>query len=61
MFDDTIKNNIAYAKDNASMDEILRMQIRCSREFIDKMPEKYNTLIGEMALDCQADKNKDYQ
>ena len=51
LFDDTIKNNIAYAKDNASMDEILRAcKFAAAEEFIDKMPKKYNTLIGENGI-----------
>ena len=51
LFDDTIKNNIAYAKDNASMDEILRAcKFAAAEEFIEKMPEKYNTLIGENGI-----------
>ena len=51
LFDDTIKNNIAYAKDNASMDEILQAcKFAAAEEFIEKMPEKYNTLIGENGI-----------
>jgi subfamily B ATP-binding cassette protein MsbA len=51
LFDDTIKNNIAYAKDNASMSEILEAcKFAAAEEFIEKMPEKYNTLIGENGI-----------
>ncbi len=48
LFDDTIKNNISYAKDNASLDEIKRAcKFAAADEFIEKLPEKYNTIIGE--------------
>ena len=51
LFDDTIKNNIAYAKDNASMDEIIRAcKFAAADEFIEKMPSKYNTMIGENGI-----------
>ena len=48
MFDDTIKNNIKYAKDNASDDEIMNAaKLSYCDEFIEKLPDKYDTLIGE--------------
>ena len=48
LFDDTIKKNIAYAKDNASDEEIKRAcNFAAADEFIDKLPNKYETLIGE--------------
>ena len=48
LFDDTIKNNIAYAKDNANSDEITRAcKFAAADEFISKLPEGYNTIIGE--------------
>ena len=48
LFDDTIKNNIAYAKTNATNDEILRAcKFAAADEFIEKLPKKYNTVIGE--------------
>ena len=48
LFDDTIKNNIKYAKDDASDEEIFEAakQSYCD-EFINQFPEKYDTLIGE--------------
>jgi len=48
LFDDTIKNNIKYAKDDASDEEIYEAakQSYCD-EFINQFPEKYDTLIGE--------------
>ena len=48
LFDDTIKNNISYAKANATMDEIIRAcKFAAADEFINKLPKGYNTLIGE--------------
>ena len=41
LFDDTIKNNIAYAKTNATNDEILRAcKFAAADEFIEKLPKK---------------------
>jgi subfamily B ATP-binding cassette protein MsbA len=48
LFDDTIKNNIAYAKDNASDEEIEKAcKFAAADEFIEKLPNKFNTMIGE--------------
>jgi len=48
LFDDTIKNNIRYANLNASEEEIYKAaKLSFSDEFINKLPKKYETLIGE--------------
>ena len=48
LFDDTVKNNIAYANLNASDEEIDHVaKLSFAHEFIDKLPNKYDTLIGE--------------
>ena len=48
LFDDTIKNNISYAKDNASENEIENAcRFAAADEFIEKLPEKYDTFVGE--------------
>ena len=48
LFDDTIKNNILYAKIDASEEEILKASKNSyADEFIQKLPNKYNTIIGE--------------
>jgi len=48
LFDDTILNNIAYANKNASLDDIKEAsKYSFANEFIEKLPKKYNTLIGE--------------
>jgi len=48
LFDDTIKNNIAYARPNATNDEIIDAAKKAlADDFIDKLPQKYETRIGE--------------
>tara|TARA_B100002019_G_C21272605_1_gene603226 strand:+ start:878 stop:2617 length:1740 start_codon:yes stop_codon:yes gene_type:complete len=48
LFDDTIGNNIAYANTSASQKEIEEAaRFSYASEFIEKLPEKYDTLIGE--------------
>ncbi len=48
LFDDTIKNNIKYANLDASDEEIFEAaKLSHCDEFIDNLPEKYETLIGE--------------
>ena len=48
LFDDTIRNNIAYADLSASEDKIQEAaKFSFANEFIEKLPKKYETLIGE--------------
>ena len=48
LFDDTIKNNIKYAKLDASDNEIFEAAKNSfANDFIEKLPNKYETLIGE--------------
>ncbi len=48
LFDDTVKNNIAYAKLDASHEEImLAAKNSHADEFIQKLPSGYETIIGE--------------
>ena len=51
LFDDSIKNNILYANPNASRDELIDV---CKKsfvsDFVDKLPQKYDSLIGENGL-----------
>ena len=48
LFDATIKDNIAYANQNASFNEIEKAcEFAAADEFIKKMPDKFNTLVGE--------------
>ena len=51
LFDDTIKNNISYAKENASFDEIERAcRFAAADQFINKLSDKYDTMIGENGI-----------
>jgi len=48
LFDDTIKNNIKYANLDATDEEVLQAaNLSYCDEFINKLPDKYETLIGE--------------
>ena len=48
LFDDTVKNNIAYAKPNASDEDIVKAcEFAASDTFIKKLPNGYDTMIGE--------------
>ena len=48
LFDDTIFNNIAYANINASVTEVKEAaEYSFASEFIEKLSDKYDTLIGE--------------
>jgi len=48
LFDDTVKNNIKYANNAASDEEIIEVaKLSYCHEFIENLPNKYETLIGE--------------
>ena len=48
LFDDTIKNNIKYAKNDVTDDEIIAAaKFSYAHEFIEKLPNGYETIIGE--------------
>ena len=51
LFDDTVRNNIAYARHNASKEDIiLAAKDSFADEFIQKLPDKYDTIIGENGI-----------
>ena len=51
LFDDTIKNNIAYANNESSDDEIVEAcKFAAADEFIEKLPDGLNTMIGENGI-----------
>ena len=51
LFDDTIKNNISYAKSNASQEEIYKAcKFAAADEFVEKLPQGYDTMIGENGI-----------
>ncbi len=48
LFDDTIKNNIKYANENASDEQVHEVaKLSFCDEFIDNLPNKFETYIGE--------------
>jgi subfamily B ATP-binding cassette protein MsbA len=48
LFDDTIKNNIKYGRQEATDNEVFKVaKLSYCEEFINNLPEKFNTLIGE--------------
>ena len=48
LFDDTVLNNIKYANLNATENEVIEAsKLSFSEEFINLLPNKYDTLIGE--------------
>ena len=61
LFDDTIKNNILYANPKATFEDMEEAsKYSFADEFINKLPEKYDTKIGENGVRLWG-KNKDYQ
>ena len=48
LFDDTIKNNIKYANENATDEDIFKVaKLSFCEEFINNLPNRFETLIGE--------------
>jgi ATP-binding cassette, subfamily B, bacterial MsbA len=51
LFDDTVRANIAYAKQNASEEEIKKAcDFAAASDFIKDLPKSYETLIGENGI-----------
>lgn len=51
LFNGTVFENIAYGKENAKLEEVIRSaKIACAHEFIEKLPDGYNTHIGERGV-----------
>jgi len=51
LFNDTIFENIAFGNDRASLDDIkIAAEMAYANEFIEKLPDGYNTIIGERGL-----------
>jgi len=48
LFNDTVKANIGYGRDNVDTDKIIKAaKTANAHDFIMKMPDKYNTVIGD--------------
>ena len=51
LFNDTVLNNIAYGKKEFSMEEVIAATTKAfAHDFIMKMPDGYNTEIGERGV-----------
>jgi len=51
LFDGSVRDNIAYGRHNASDEEVIDAAMRANaHEFIDRLPEKYDTFIGERGV-----------
>ena len=51
VFSDTIRNNIAFGKPLASLEEIIESAKAAQiHEFIDSLPDKYDTIVGERGV-----------
>jgi subfamily B ATP-binding cassette protein MsbA len=51
LFDDTVRNNIGYGRHGATPEDVMQAaQLAYAHEFIARMPEGYDTLIGERGL-----------
>ena len=51
LFNDTIYNNIKIGKENATHEEVLTAaKLACCDEFIDRLPQGYDTVIGENGM-----------
>ena len=48
LYNATIRDNIAYGKPDATMEEVIEAaKLAGAHEFIDKMPQKYDTMVTE--------------
>ena len=51
LFDDSIRNNIAFGRQDASDAEILRAaQLAYAHDFVDRLPQGYQTVVGEKGV-----------
>ena len=51
LFTTSIRNNIAYGKDNATNEEIMAAAIAAqAHDFIEELPEGYDTIVGERGV-----------
>lgn len=59
LFSGTILENLRWGNKEASEEECIRAcRLACADEFIQKMPDKYNTYIEQGARTCLADRNR---
>ncbi len=51
LYSDTIDGNIAYGDSHVSLEEVMKFaKYSAASEFIDRMPERYDTIVGERGV-----------
>ena len=51
LFDGSVRDNIAYGRHDATMEEIVDAATRANaHEFIDRLPDRYDTFVGERGV-----------
>ena len=51
LFNSTLKENIAYSKPDSDLEDVIRVaKIADIHEFIDSLPQKYETIVGEFGV-----------
>ncbi len=51
LFNSTLKENIAYSKPDSDLEDVIRVaKIADIHEFIDSLPQKYETMVGEFGV-----------
>jgi len=51
LFDGSVRDNIAYGRHDATMEEIVDAAMRANaHEFIDRLPDRYDTFVGERGV-----------
>lgn len=51
LFNDTVRNNIAYSREDATDEEVIKAaKISKAHEFIQVLPKGYDTIIGDMGM-----------
>lgn len=61
LFGGSIKDNIAYGKPDATMDEIVDAAKKANiHDFIMELPDKYDTFVGERGTRCQEGRSRGF-
>ena len=51
LFDDSIRNNIAFGREDASEDDIIRAaRLAYAHDFVERFPQGYQTIVGEKGV-----------
>ncbi len=51
LFDDSIRNNIAFGRENATDEDIIRAaRLAYAHEFVERLPQGYQTVVGEKGV-----------